>query len=67
MRKQGGKPRIQSMKNFLNSMRKQRRKPIIYCFVEGEKPLKSNSEIGEESQILIEDRNKNSGSSRSKS
>ena len=48
-------------------MRKQGRKPIIYyCFVKTKKPPKSNQENGKKNQILIEDKDKKSGSSGSK-
>ncbi len=40
MRKRGGKPGTWSMKNFLNSIRKQGGKPIICCFIGDKKPPK---------------------------
>ncbi len=47
-------------------MRKQRRKPIIYCFihyfVEDKKPPKPNEKNEEENQILIKNRDKIIGS-----
>ena len=40
MKKREGKPRTQSMKNLLNLIRKQEKKPIICYFIGGEKPPK---------------------------
>ena len=47
-------------------MRKQGRKPIICCFIEGEKPPKPSQENREENQILIDNNDKEFDSSRSK-
>ena len=46
------------MKNFLNLMRKQGRKPIIHYFIEGEKPPKSSWKNKEKNRVLIKDRDK---------
>ena len=48
-------------------MRKRGEKSIIcYCFAEGEKPPKPHQKNGEENQMLIEDKDKKSGSFESK-
>ena len=55
------------MKNLLNLIRKQRRKPIIYwCFARGKKPPKLSKKNEKENKMLIEDRDKEPGTSGSK-
>ena len=46
------------MKNLLNLMRKQRRKPIIDCFVRDKKPLIPSYKNKKENQILIKNKDK---------
>ena len=62
MTKRGGKTGTQSMKNLLNSIRKQRRKPIICCFARGEKSPKSSYENGEKDRMLFISRDRDSRS-----
>ena len=46
------------MKTFLNSIKKQEKKPIICYFLEGKKHPKPSLKNGEKNQILIKDRDK---------
>ena len=48
----------QLIKNLLNLIREQKRKPIICCFVEDEKPSKPSKKNEEKNRILIENKDK---------